>query len=97
MYLGVKSLLAKRPHKMSELKGAKVTRISDKRAFFDGFIANVLNQKFTLFMLSIFTLMVKPNTPIFIQFTYGVEIALIAISWFVFLSFALKMPVALAT
>jgi threonine/homoserine/homoserine lactone efflux protein len=41
-------------------------------------------------MLSIFTLMIKPGTPILIQITYGLEIALIAMLWFIFLSYALN-------
>jgi threonine/homoserine/homoserine lactone efflux protein len=49
----------------------------------------VLNPKCTLFMLSIFTLVVKPNTPIYVQCIYTAEIFSIGVVWFIFLSFAL--------
>lgn len=90
IYLGVMSLLAKKTHNLEKINAKQMTTISDKRAFLNGFITNVLNPKCTLFMLSIFTLMVKPNTPISVQITYGIEIALIAVAWFIFLSCVLN-------
>ncbi|WP_077216995.1 LysE family transporter [Piscirickettsia litoralis] len=58
-------------------------------AFRDGLLTNVLNPKCTLFMLSIFTLVVKPHTSTYIQASYGLEIALVTTAWFVFLAMSL--------
>jgi len=89
IYLGVKSLLDKGAHANPMNKQFAYTPISNKRSFADGFLTNVLNPKCTLFMLSVFTLVVKPNTPIFEQSIFALEIAGIALLWFVFLSYAL--------
>lgn len=86
IYLGIKSLLAKNnplPNNISK------NQRSTKLAFRDGLLTNVLNPKCTLFMLSIFTLVVRPHTPVLEQATYGIEISFIATSWFIFLSYSL--------
>ena len=44
-------------------------------------------------MLSVFTLVVKPNTPSTIQVIYGLEIAIITALWFVFLSYGLSSKI----
>lgn len=87
IYLGIKSLLSKKSHLPNSTH--KTTVPSKWQAFQDGLLTNVLNPKCTLFMLSIFTLVVKPHTPTFIQASYGLEILIITLVWFVFLSYGL--------
>tara|TARA_R110000868_G_scaffold8205_3_gene42539 strand:+ start:131647 stop:132261 length:615 start_codon:yes stop_codon:yes gene_type:complete len=89
IYLGVKSLFTKTNHLPSADRHAK--QRSPMLAFRDGLLTNILNPKCTLFMLSVFTLVVKPHTPTFVQATYGIEIALITAVWFVFLSYGLTI------
>lgn len=91
IYLGIKSLLS-RDKKMG-LETVTKTPRSNWQGFRDGLLTNVLNPKCTLFMLSIFTLVVKPHTPVWVQASYGVEIALISIVWFSFLSYGLTVAV----
>jgi len=86
IYLGIKSLLSKSV-KASETAALKLPAVSAFSAFRDGLLTNVLNPKCTLFMLSIFTLVVKPNVSEWIQASYGIELSLIAAVWFVFLSY----------
>lgn len=60
-------------------------------AFKEGLTINLFNPKCSLFMLSIFTMMIEPNTPLFIQTAYGVEIAFIALCWFCLLAFFISL------
>lgn len=93
IYLGLKSLLSKEKKLNPQLNKSSQKSISSWKAFHNGLLTNVLNPKCTLFMLSIFTLVVKSHTPVFIQATFGMEIAFITSSWFVFLSIGLTHKV----
>lgn len=87
IYLGIKSLRAHRDHLPD--KQLHLPPCSLWSAFQDGLLTNVLNPKCTLFMLSIFTVMIKPHTPLLYQSVYGLEIASITVVWFVILSYGL--------
>src|SRR3990167_260648 len=89
IYLGLKSLFSKDNKLPATNTENLVSSGSSWKAFRDGLITNVFNPKVTLFMLSIFTVMINPHTSRLIQASYGVEIAFITGSWFVFLSFGL--------
>lgn len=89
IYLGIKSLFSKSDRLPNQIQNNNTTNRSAWLAFRDGLLTNVLNPKCTLFMLSVFTLVVKPHTPSLVQAIYGIEIALITAGWFVFLSFGL--------
>ena len=89
IYLGLKSLLGKANQVSTNTQG--VDEISLWRGFRDGLLTNVLNPKCTLFMLSVFTLVVKPNTALWVQAIYGAEIVLITVVWFVFLAYGLTI------
>ena|SRR3990167_7007881 len=91
IYLGIKNLIAKQNH--LSIVATKKNQFSLKAAFLNGLFTNVLNPKCTLFMLSVFTLVVKPNTPSTIQVIYGLEIAIITALWFVFLSYGLSSKI----
>ena len=64
-----------------------------KRSAFwkQGFINNLLNPKATLFFISIFSQVIDPNTPIFLQVGYGVVITMICFSWLCFISIMLTI------
>lgn len=85
IYLGVKALFAKKGGKMLNPAKAKTT-LSAGKAFQQGLLTNVLNPKCTLFMLSVFTLVIHPGLSYSTQALYGIEIALITALWFVLLS-----------
>lgn len=91
IYLGMKSLFSSKSH--LNIKQASKLPQSPWFALRDGLLTNVLNPKCTLFMLSVFTLVVHPHTPTLTQATYGVEIAFITALWFIFLSYGLTMAV----
>lgn len=91
IYLGISSFLIKEPKEIfnSDMI-AKKTRISNFVSFKQGFLCNLLNPKATLFFLSIFTVIIKPNTPFYFELIYAMEIIVIAIIWFCSLTIILS-------
>jgi RhtB (resistance to homoserine/threonine) family protein len=55
-----------------------------------GFLTNVLNPKATLFILAVFTQVITPATPKFIQLVYGVEMIFATVLWFSIVAFFLS-------
>jgi len=80
LYIGVKALRA-RPQAATDITAPAVV-LASRRAFGIGFITNGLNPKATLFFLSLFTLVISPQTPILIQAGYGLYLALATTLWF---------------
>lgn len=62
LYIGIKSLRAK-SSKIKIAAHARGQDIHPWKAFRIGFLTNVLNPKATLFFLSLFTLIIKPDAP----------------------------------
>jgi len=52
-----------------------------------GFITNVLNPKATLFFLSIFTVLLKPETPFWVTLTAGIIMVVNTFLWFVIVTY----------
>lgn len=85
-YIGYQSLISKGSH----LKIDKVAVKKDMKkleAVKIGFITNVTNPKATLFFLALFTQVINPATPIFIQLLYGIEMTVATAAWFIFVSY----------
>ncbi len=82
VYLGWRALRA-RPMSLEAIDGANaaVAR-SAWRAFVIGFVTNGLNPKATLFFLSLFTVVISPDTPLLVQVGYGVYLAGATALWF---------------
>ncbi len=55
-------------------------------AFAAGFFTNALNPKATFFFLSLFVMLVSPQTPRLVQAGYGLWMALTTAAWFSFVS-----------
>lgn len=89
IYLGIKGLFAKKPTAthVKHHSGA----LSDFSAFKQGLLVNVLNPKCIMFILSIFTIIIKPGTSWQIQALYGLDLALITGGWFIILSYILTL------
>lgn len=64
--------------------------ISQKKAFYLGFLTNGLNPKATLFFLSLFTVLVNAETPMIIKGFYGIYLAIATTIWFCALSLLLS-------
>jgi len=82
LYLGWRALRA-RP--MSLDTADEVGTTSDRspwQAFVVGFVTNGLNPKATLFFLSLFTVVISPDTPLLVQAGYGLYLAGATALWF---------------
>ncbi len=88
IYIGIKSLLAKR-EMMALNSGHTGHGITNFQAFNQGLFCNLLNPKAIMFLLAFFTLVVKPGHSILRELAYGIEIALIHMIWFSSLSYML--------
>ena len=85
LYVGVKSLLAKPTYLQIEKQKHK-KEITPIKAIFQGFITNVLNPKATLFFLSLFTLVITPETSTETITIVSLAMIVNTILWFTFVS-----------
>ncbi|MDO8541729.1 MAG: LysE family transporter [Opitutaceae bacterium] len=85
-WLGVQSLRARA---RSDVTGGNIPPgaiPAHRGAFATGFLTNVLNPKATLFFISLFVIVVSPQTPKPIQAGYGIWMAAATMGWFCFVS-----------
>ena len=89
-YIAWHSLRAKKPNsiKTKEVVEAR-NEPSLKKAFLTGFLINGLNVKATLFFVSLFSVVISPDTLFSIKLAYGVYLVLATAVWFCFLSYLL--------
>lgn len=81
IYIGIRALQA-RPADPASAELAPLAARSPRAAFARGFVTNGLNPKATLFFLSLFTLVISPQTPLLVQAGYGLYLALATAVWF---------------
>ena len=81
VYLGWKALRTK-PSSSPLFSREAQQRPSAGKAYWTGFLTNGLNPKATLFFLSLFTVVISPDTPVLIQAFYGVYMAFATALWF---------------
>ncbi|MBI2814235.1 MAG: LysE family transporter [Opitutae bacterium] len=86
LYVGVQALRAQPRSGDLELTPGPATP-TDRAAWLNGFLVNVLNPKAALFFISLFPLAVSVTTPKLIQVGYGVWMTLSTMAWFSFVSF----------
>ena len=79
VYLGVKMLRSK-PSRVSVDGG--LASLSDLAAMRTGFLTNALNPKTTIFIISLFMQVVRPDTPLAVQIGYGAFISVAHVAWF---------------
>ncbi len=86
IYLGIGGILTK------ENNGEAIEQLLDQQqgsnstdfwpSFRKGFLTNGLNPKATLFFLTLFAAFINPQTPLIIQFSYGIYMAVATALWF---------------
>jgi len=82
LYLGWRALRA-RPMSLDTADEDGTTSDRSRwQAFVVGFVTNGLNPKATLFFLSLFTVVINPDTPLLVQAGYGVYLAGATALWF---------------
>lgn len=89
IYLGYKSLRSQ-GFELKEKEIQNTQEMSNTKSFIVGFLCNALNPKATLFFVSLFTVVISIDTPIYVQSIYGLFCILETMLWFIFLSFVLS-------
>lgn len=79
VYLGAKMLSARPGGRETDRRTAP---LSDGAALRTGFLTNALNPKTTVFIVSLFMQVVRPDTPLAVQIGYGAFIAVAHMVWF---------------
>lgn len=86
IYLGVSSLLNTKKTNMQFDGGGQQRNLSYSQAFSQGLLCSVLNPKSMLFFLALFTILIKPDSSYSLKLAYGLEVSVLYLSWFIFLS-----------
>lgn len=86
VWVGIQSFLSKNSA-LDVGETSKKEDISPLKAIRIGFLTNVLNPKATLFFLSLFTIVIGPETPKSIMLFTGVMMMVNTALWFSFLSY----------
>ncbi len=89
LFIGLKGLCAKKaPTSVGNAHHKQ--DISSLAAIRSGFLTNALNPKCMLFFVSLFSVIIDPNTPRVIMLTYGLINLIETLAWFGFVAFFLS-------
>ncbi|UKV14594.1 LysE family translocator [Thalassospiraceae bacterium SW-3-3] len=94
----IRALLAKNPTEIQTQmanKNINKPKANHKRngsAFWVGFVCNALNPKTMLFIVSLFSQVISPDTPVLMEIGYGFYIAACHMIWFTLVAVALTLP-----
>lgn len=86
IYIGYKSLIAGRGKTVKIEEHAPKQELTKTQALRIGFLTNATNPKATLFFLSVFTLVIKPDTPLVVKLIMAVEMMFVTFAWFAILA-----------
>ncbi len=89
IYIGYQSLKSKGIN-LQNSRVSKQEDMSDLKSFTLGFLCNALNPKATLFFLSMFTVVISINTPLYVQVFYGIFCIFSTMLWFIITSLVLS-------
>ncbi len=90
IYIGWKSLRSRPAPCQSDSQAAADKHLPAWTALRIGFLTNVLNPKVTLFFLGLFTQVIDPGTPFWLQMCYGIWMSLVTFLWFAFVAAVLS-------
>jgi len=92
LYLGIMSVISKTKDVEANYENTLIDVPSKIKAFRIGFLTNVLNPKATLFFLSLFTLVIGPQTSSNgLLLIMGVIMVINTALWFIFLSYIITI------
>lgn len=88
IWIGWKALRTKpAPAEAEGVMKAEQRELTPKQAVTMGFLTNALNAKAALFFLGLFTQVIRPETPLSWQITYGLQMSVMTMAWFSFVTF----------
>lgn len=82
LYIGIKSLLSKKAVIDIEASKKQTADLTPLQAIKSGFLTNVLNPKATLFMLSMFTVVMPADAPMLALAASSVIVVISTVLWF---------------
>lgn len=91
IYLGIKGLRAKPSIGAEEFRGQTKT-CSSRKSIAIGFLCNALNPKAPIYFVSLFTVVLSPNMPLYQIGIYGIWMMLIQLAWFSMVAILLSRP-----
>jgi len=94
IYIGVKIWLEQKRNIITNT-GQNSPMINAKQAIKIGFFTNILNPKVSLYFLSLFSVIIPQNTPLYTLIAISVMLIVITFLWFSFISFVLTTPKSL--
>lgn len=80
-YLGIKGLRSK-PLGSTEVIETQAVKYSAKKSIGIGFLCNALNPKAPIYFVSLFTVVLSPDMPLYQIAIYGVWMMIIQLAWF---------------
>ena len=86
IYMGVKTLVGK-VKELDVQSDKKAKPMGTFKAIQTGFVTNALNPKASLFFLSIFSIIIPPETPAYVLAIISASVILVTFLWFAFVSF----------
>ena len=92
IYIGYKGLTAKAAGEVAEIRAEKMTVEPAWKIIWRGVLCNVLNPKAVVYMLSLFTVVLSPTTPLSQMAAYGAWMTLMLFVWFGLVAFMLSVP-----
>ena len=92
VYIGYKGIRAKAGGGVLEIRAEKAAREPVGKTVWRGVLCNVLNPKAVVYMLSLFTVVLSPATPMWQMVVYGAWMTLMIFIWFALVALMLSVP-----
>lgn len=92
IYLGYHGLRAKAKNEVLEIVKTEVAPESWLKILWKGFICNVLNPKAPVYLVSVFTVVLSPDMPLWQLSIYGAWMMFLLFAWFTTIAFLLSIP-----
>lgn len=90
IYIGIKTLRDRSVATPIQNYKSSGETLSPAKSIRLGFITNATNPKATLFFLSLFTLVIQPDTPFWVKSVMGLEMSIATFLWFAALAIAIS-------
>jgi RhtB (resistance to homoserine/threonine) family protein len=85
VYLGIQSLRSSGGFEIKS-QSVKSALMTPFEAYRTGLLTNLLNPAASIFLLTVFSQVIQPGTPVMYQVVYGLEMVLVTFLWFAFIS-----------
>ncbi|PSJ80326.1 LysE family translocator [Neisseria iguanae] len=92
IYIGYKGLTAKAADNVIEIRAEAMAEEPAWQIIWRGLLCNVLNPKAVVYMLSLFTVVLSPATPLWQMAAYGAWMTLMLFVWFGLVASVLSVP-----